>query len=250
MAIDFERDNSTCINFGDISTIDNLSTITIMAWINAESLADGETYTITQKRGQTNPWGGWNFAITNGASAGRPKYVEMDVTWSGAVGIWRSQYNVIDTGAWYHVAATYDGGAVGNDPLFYVNGVNSATIEGNVPAGAIVSNAAASLYIADWPLTIVGTTHTYFDGVIADVRVYNRILSAAEVLDIYSLRAYNTNYNGLVFEPMLYGAAGLQAFDGAALAAANKIVDPISGALGTPSGSPIGVGESFLSICP
>lgn len=76
----------------------------------------------------------------------------------------------LPTGAWTHLAATYDGATV----KLYVNGslVGSTPISGTIPA----STGA---------LRIGGNTlwGEYFQGRIDEVRVYNRALTAAEVLN-------------------------------------------------------------------
>ena len=53
---------------------------------------------------------------------------------------------------------------------------------------------------------------------------------------------------GVEFMPVLDGAAGLTVFDGTALAAANTIIDPISGVSGVPAGSPVGRGNVLTNI--
>ena len=89
-------------------------------------------------------------------------------------------------------------------------------------------------------------TASKFDGIIYDIRIYNRILSAAEVSTIYNMRGKDNIINGLVFRPMLKGAAGLSTFDGAVLAAGNTIYDPYSNTYGVPNGSPIAVADNKL----
>jgi prepilin-type N-terminal cleavage/methylation domain-containing protein len=75
-------------------------------------------------------------------------------------------------GGWEHVAATYDG----TTSLLYVNGVQKGT-PGSV-SGAIVSSVTANIgsYTGIWP----------FSGLIDDVRIYNRALSAAEIQGLYN----------------------------------------------------------------
>jgi hypothetical protein len=73
----------------------------------------------------------------------------------------------VNTGAWFHAAATYNGSFVN----IYVNGnLESTTARtGNITSGAknIGSNS--------------GGSSEYFNGTIGNVKIYNRALSAAEV---------------------------------------------------------------------
>ncbi|MEW6400816.1 MAG: hypothetical protein AB1649_03395, partial [Chloroflexota bacterium] len=91
-------------------------------------------------------------------------------------------------------------------------------------------------------------TYPAIDGRIYSFLVYNRILSAAEIAEAYNSRLWIPNRNGLIFAPVLFGAKDLQTFDGATLAAGNTITDHISGAIGTPAGSPVGWGDTVLNI--
>ena len=85
----------------------------------------------------------------------------------------------------------------------------------------------------------------YFDGNIYTTLIYPRILTPQD---------YAMNFNTLngwrppnpVFNPNLSAAAGIQAFNGATLAAGNTIRDPISGVDGVPSGSPVGIIDNSL----
>ena len=71
---------------------------------------------------------------------------------------------------WAHLAATYDGATM----RFYVNGVQVAS---RAQTGAIATSTN--------PLQIGGDSifGQYFAGRIDEVRIYNRALSASEVLD-------------------------------------------------------------------
>ena len=71
-------------------------------------------------------------------------------------------------GAWTHIALTYDGSML----RLYVNGVQAATLA-----------ASGTIQASSSPLWIGGNQPygEYFNGLIDDVRVYNRALSDAEI---------------------------------------------------------------------
>ena len=71
-------------------------------------------------------------------------------------------------GVWTHVAATYDGNVL----ALYVNGIQAAQL---VIAGSITTSTS--------PLRIGGNTiwGEWFNGLIDEVRVYNRALTATEI---------------------------------------------------------------------
>jgi hypothetical protein len=142
-------------------------------------------------------------------------------------------------GSLYHIAVTYDRSDIGNDPIIYIDGISAAVTEIGAPSGSLYDESDDTLYLSGDDALI--TIH--------DLRIYNRILTPAEILEIYTARGCDNILSGEVFAPLMTGAAGLQAFDGVTLATANTITDPYSGATGVPAGSPVGRGETYLSVC-
>ncbi len=80
-------------------------------------------------------------------------------------------------GTWHHIAATYDGSSI----VLYKDG---AVLPGSVLAGSI----PASLYNSSANLENRYTTNNFTTGTMDNIRVYNRALSAAEILEIYNTK--------------------------------------------------------------
>jgi hypothetical protein len=78
----------------------------------------------------------------------------------------------VPVNTWSHIAGVYDGSQI----LIYVNGV----LVGQTPAGGL-SNCAKDLYIGMYGSPGSGR---YFPGLMDNVRIYNRALSAAEVQNL------------------------------------------------------------------
>ena len=225
MAIEFDGTTSKYLAYHPLGTgFGNLDLITVSAWI----------YSDTYNTASGNIWFHYGSSFTTNSAV--PNAIKVIWATTGTAGIWDSPASSITTGAWHHVLFTLDRTDVANNPIIYINGTSVAVTETQTPTGAKVNET-------DDNLAYIGYE---FDGKISDVRIYNRILTAAEVAQIYSARGRDNIRSGLVFCPFLNGAAGLQAFDGATLAAGNTIVDPCSGAVGVPAGSPVGVGETYL----
>ena len=83
-----------------------------------------------------------------------------------------SATQAIVTGNWYYVVGTYSGGV----SFLYINGVQVGTDTGG---GTLDTNTLDILIAKNY------STPDYSDGVIDDVRIYNRALSATEVLALY-----------------------------------------------------------------
>lgn len=123
--------------------------------------------------------------------------IEFQQPWSVATGWWKSNTTIpVDT--WSHVAVTYDTGATGNDPVFYVNGTATASTEYGAPSGTVTDPASA------WLLGNRGSLSRSCKGQLAEVAIWNRILTAAEVALLGD--GYSPLFipNGLVvYEPLL-----------------------------------------------
>ena len=83
--------------------------------------------------------------------------------------------SVLTDGAWHHVAAVLDndGSPNLNEIKLYVDGTEEA-----VP---ITSIAICTSYSDVVKIGVYGTTAKYFNGLIDDVRIYDRALSEAEI---------------------------------------------------------------------
>jgi len=90
-------------------------------------------------------------------------------------GEWLSPPNSIGTGAWYHVAVSYDKSSATNVPALYVNGVRISLATLTSPAITPPSYAGTSHIGNRLDLT------RGWDGLIDDLRIYNRLLNDAEV---------------------------------------------------------------------
>jgi hypothetical protein len=78
--------------------------------------------------------------------------------------------------AWHHVAATWDGDRSASNAHVYVDGVLDDG-QGNDGVGALREGSSPTLSIGNRR-----TQDRGFDGVIDDVRVYNRVLAGSEIL--------------------------------------------------------------------
>ncbi len=97
-------------------------------------------------------------------------------TYSTDNGDWFSGQNTISIGAWYRVAASYDLSNLTNLPTEYVNGsqIASPTVI-STPSGTEPSSAGTG-YIGN-----VAALSRGWSGDLSDLRIYDRLLSAAEI---------------------------------------------------------------------
>lgn len=145
-ALDFDGENDY-VSLSPIAVLEG-NTVTIAAWIKADSLSAGDHSILVQYDFPN----GYYFLVRNYKPA---LYLNDQLAQSS---------EPIDTNDWYHLAGTYDG----FDLKIYVDGVEKGT-EALVGETGLNNNA----YIG-W----------LFAGIIDDVRVYNFALDANEVWEL------------------------------------------------------------------
>jgi len=145
---------------GDYITTDFVGTGdegTVSAWVKFDSLPSG-THAVVFS-------GGGSYVLINQSGS--------NVHWywfTGSPAFTSSA--VLSTDTWYHLVITREGGTVRG----YINGVE----DGSAVSGATWTET--TFEIGGWP----GQTTRTIDGVIDDVRIYNRALSAEEVALLYN----------------------------------------------------------------
>jgi hypothetical protein len=89
--------------------------------------------------------------------------------------------SAISAGTWHHVVTTYDGSQTIAGMKLYVDGSNIAVTN-------TTDNGFGTFTDRPWRIGTdrYTTPADYFNGSIDDVRIYNRALSAGEVLDLYN----------------------------------------------------------------
>lgn len=97
-------------------------------------------------------------------------------TFSTGNGDWFSGVNTISLGAWYHVAASYDLANLASAPAQYINGIKVATPTVITPPSGTQPSSAGTGYIGN-----VAALNRAWNGELSDLRIYNRILSGAEI---------------------------------------------------------------------
>lgn len=242
--------NNDYIEFANSPSMDGIHQQLWMAWVKLNSA------------GQSSPGPQYNGSISGKllgggiSSTSYPTYTTpfTDVfSYSKSLattgGLWVTPDNSLVVGTIQHFAAFYDDTSVLNDPTLWVNGISVAVREIITPSGSPADDSGTDM--------TVGGSSEYseysVDGIVySTVELNVSGLSAARiasiVTDAYNSRRVHPVQQAIVFDPDLCSSAGIQSFDGATLAAGNTITDIVSGALGTPSGSPLGVADTVLNF--
>jgi fibronectin type 3 domain-containing protein len=152
--------SSNLVSVPDAASLDLAAALTTEAWVRPTALSDWRT--VLFKDGSL---GGMVYNLyAHGTAATNVPTAELNIGGDKAV----SGTTALPLNTWTHLAATYDGATM----RLYVNG---AQVAQRAQTGLIPASTGA--------LRIGGNTvyREYFAGLIDEVRVYNRALSAGEV---------------------------------------------------------------------
>ncbi len=178
-ALDFDGTNDY-VSVPNSSSLQITSALTMAGWIKAEGWGSGTDVDIIARKGEDNP-NNYQLSIADGLAT---LYLD-DGDGSGFRGD-----TLLNTGQWYHIAATWDGTTV----RIYVDGV----LDNDPPdsRGGPIDTDTRAFYIG-------GRSGTdLLDGILDDVRLYNRALSEAEIQNLVTRpKAWNPSpTDGVIYE--------------------------------------------------
>ena len=172
-ALDFDGVN----DYVDVGTFDvSGSGLTTMGWFNADSLPATTDPRIVSKASSTaeaDAW--WQLSILTSASDAN---IRLRTKAGGTTSTLIDSSTNLNPGQWYFAVGTYNA-ATGQMKL-YLDGTEVAS-QLHPAGGAIDTNPTVPVAIG-----ANGTAEQFFDGVLDDVRVYNRALNATEIADLYA----------------------------------------------------------------
>lgn len=234
LAVEFRGGSyEDAIDFGIIGHTASLSTQSYSFWIYLDVFPSGLT-DVTRVYYRYSPPTGFFISFYNSK-------MRLGHEFSSVAGIWETNSNPFSTGAWHHIVITYDNTSTSNDPVFYIDGSSVTVNELQAPVGTQVSKSNAITYIGN-VLDITGSFKKALDGQVKDFRVYNRVISAAEVTTLYNGGTPDMDLvtDGLQFQAFVVPTFRLSSFVDATLASDMKVRDRIYGVVGTPHGTPVG----------
>ncbi len=185
--LDFDGSN----DYVDAGTFDVVgSGITMMAWFNAEAIATDDGRFVSKASSPNEVDAYWQLSTTD---SGSNRYLRMRIKAGGTTTTLADSSVNLATGTWYLATGTYDN-ASGMMRL-YLDGVEVASTAHAV-GGALDTNPAVSV-----ALGANGTAERFFNGILDDVRIYNRALGANEIQDYYDASAPQAPGYTEVYEP-------------------------------------------------
>jgi hypothetical protein len=184
------------VNMGDINVMDALTKITVSAWIKASSNGANTGFGAILSKSDCSANGPFYMFVESSDTPHGLTFKFIDsVAAAHAVG--DGDLGNIDDGSWHHVVGEYDG----TDETVWVDGVQRGIIQPGV--GLTLANTANKFEVGG----DCNGSGNYYKGTIDDVRVYNRALSAQEILAL-SKTGLGKSVSSAVLSGTKLGAAG------------------------------------------
>jgi hypothetical protein len=164
------------VNSGINPVLANLPSMTISAWILPNGSGETGWGRIIQKgtsSSTVHPPGFW-FNLTPDAGL---EFSNFNAT----TNLNRATGTVITMGAWQHVVVTWDGSNSAAGIHMYRNGIEYPYVRNIDGVGARGDDSAGNLWIGN--ASLMSRT---FNGIIDDPRIYNRVLTPAEVMNLFT----------------------------------------------------------------
>jgi len=155
---------SSYVDLGNPAALQLTGSMTLEAWVNAAADPTDDGQIIAKSDGA-----GWQFKTSPDTG---PHTFGVGVSGSSSTLTQRYSATTRSLSTWYHVAGVYNASAGTLD--IYVNGAsNNSTQVGTIPVSQFNQSVNANIGRR--------TGGYYFNGVIDEVRIYNRALSQAEI---------------------------------------------------------------------
>ena len=243
MPLTFDRDGH--IQFGETADLvdSGLTTFTAMSRVFVTQYTSQEFYGISQLRnfdGVPAAAGAVYRIYLFGNAPNDILFFDTEGSDGILEGRWQAPLNSIAINTEHHIAISYDNSLTTNNPVMYIDGSSVNVTEETTPT-------VVQSFTDIRRLDIGNAGNSVFHGRISDYRLYDRIVPASEISEIYNTRKIDGFEKGLLVHCPILGAAGMQTFDGVELDGTNKIIDRMNGLQGDPIANfPAGAGDTLL----
>lgn len=181
-AFDFESSENDYIDFGDNLDYDfGISDFSISMLIKAESFGAGANAMVSKHNSAFNDAAGWTFEIY----LGKLEFFRQ----GAAANLIQQTPALLNAGQWYLITLTVD---YGTAIKIYINGSEAGSYDKTYTSWSTLSNTR------DFQIGIVDGSARGFDGIIDDVKIYDRLLNSSEISKMYQNYQTVSGYGDLL----------------------------------------------------
>ncbi len=165
--LEFDGNNANRLEVTHAAKLEGMSALSVAAWVRPRNIASHEGMSVVSKRTAYTQGDVYNLFVWTG------RVVNARVNGVGASALLST--TVLEDNNWYHLAFIFDGkGSAGEKTRLYINGVLEA--RGDHAAQA-VNTGGAPVWIGE----LDAARGFAWDGIIDEVRIYDRALSQVQV---------------------------------------------------------------------
>lgn len=162
------------VDMGNPASLQITGSLTVSAWVKADAFPNGDDNYIVTKAGDSNK----NFKLSATIDNAVRQFYMM-VSSDGSLSTIRYTSTTVTANTWYHVVGVYNASLQTLD--IYLNGkLDNGTLSGTIPSS--IFNSPLNVLVGAYTTSPIRN----FDGVIDDVRIYNRAITADEIKRLYS----------------------------------------------------------------
>jgi hypothetical protein len=176
------------VTLGSLSTVNNIPQLTISSWFRASTLTPGVNgwSPIFSKRQSLTAFRPATEIIFGDSDNGLvPSQLFIRINTAAADSYCFSPVGTVSTNIWYNVVMVYNGNAITNSDKInlYVQGILTSLTFGGSNIPSTTSNPADDARIGGM---LFSAQPRYFNGRVSQTQIYNRALSASEILQNYN----------------------------------------------------------------
>jgi len=162
------------INFGDINNTDGSSPFSYGCWFKANAITG---FDMLMGKYEWNSGHGW-YIFSDGSN----KLTYLIGPSGGSIFIRKTTNQTFNTGTWYYTFVTYNGSKDESGFKMYINGLEAPSVvnSNNYTTGTVENNFDLVIGCSS------EASDGFFNGQISSAKIYNRELSASEVLQNFN----------------------------------------------------------------
>ncbi len=192
VAADFELGETDKMTAADSASLSMAGDMTIELWVNFESLVDTQ---FVSKFLDTSNVRAYRFGFNETTTDELTFAYSTDGTFEAGNAV-AVAWDAPDTATWFHVAVTFDASAA--DVIFYVNGAIQGVKQDGT--GTSVNDGSSALFIV--ALDFGAGENQHFDGLMTEIRIWNDVRTAAELLNNKDRHLTGSEANLVAYWPL------------------------------------------------